>query len=353
MSSNDKRVTVVVQRCDKVRRRRRCCCRSLPRLTLVTHTRSCFRSCASQPTTCVRLSCTYMAFCCLTCNARPQASLLLDNVDVWAHVGWGLVVYVSFAKGATDAAVSTAARKILHAPILTRGVWGDDNRPQSVAQFCRQHQEQHTGEALGGGGGGGGGGDVPTDEPIAEIPDASDGPDSIATLARQTAVVPNILVIPQAALTNKYTGKSIQYRNQSTRADGKRLFELFLAQLQEPLLVYVATIPSMLLRPVHLVNQALNQDADTTVQYMYSNFCWCRYPDDPALQKAKSRHNMGAFHKRKAGRDSDVHLLPSDYFREGTEFRDKFSRYERTNALLYNLLSTVRTYRYVRTVLEY
>ena len=183
----------------------------------------------------------------------------MDNVDAWVNVGWGLVVYVSFARGTTDATVCTAARKVLHAPVLTRGVWGDGGRPQSVAHFCQEAAQ----------------------EPGSQ--------ESASSKSGRTSACPDVLVIPQAALTNKYAGKSIQYRNQSSKDEGRRLFELFVAELGNAAHVH---------------------------------------PDHAASHKSKAQQNMGKFHARQAAKDRDLALDISDYFRESEEFRGKFSEFD-------------------------
>jgi hypothetical protein len=190
-----------------------------------------------------------------------QASLLLDDQDKWVHIGWGLIVHVSFAQGTTDEAVCVAARKVMHAPVLTRGVWGDGARPQSVAQFCQDQQvlaqqpAQHRSPppSVGGAGPARSG-----RSPSGGVADG-DGGGEPAVAAREEAACPDVLVIPQAALTNNYTGKSIQYRNQCGREESKRLFELFVAQLRNPLTVH---------------------------------------PDDPLLKAARGEQNMGVFLER-------------------------------------------------------
>ncbi len=183
----------------------------------------------------------------------------MDDQDKWIHIGWGLIVHVSFALGTTDDAVCTAARKVVHAPVLTRGVWGDGARPQSVAQFCqaaqtarRQAGTRDGAEAVVASGAAPGGGNNGSEPAAIEVIAAGEA----------AASCPDVLVIPQAALTNNYAGKTIQYRNQCGREDSKRLFELFVAQLRNPLTVH---------------------------------------PDDPSLQEARGQKNMGVFLDRQVG----------------------------------------------------
>ena len=208
-----------------------------------------------------------------------QASLLVDNKDEWAHVGWGLIVYVSFAKGTSDEAVCTAAKKVLHAPLLTRGVWGDGGRPESAAKFCQDAATDDGGDGV----------------EIEAVPQSGASGVSAQLAAadsgrsRASKPCPDILVIPQAALTNKYAGNRIQYRNQSTREEGKRLFDLFVDQLQ-----------------------------DMTVTH----------PEHPALNKIRAQRKMHLFHERQAAKDRDLALAPEMLFREGSEHCGKYSDFD-------------------------
>eukprot|EP00668_Euglena_longa_P002262 GGOE01002610.1.p1 GENE.GGOE01002610.1~~GGOE01002610.1.p1 ORF type:complete len:353 (-),score=38.05 GGOE01002610.1:232-1290(-) len=112
-----------------------------------------------------------------------KAELLVDNKDEWVEIGMGLVVYISFAKGATEARVLKAARTLLHLPLVTEGKWGDGVQPSSVLQKCAEGLEC------------------------------------------------SILVVPQASLSCKVKGKALNYRGQLEKDLSTKLYELFVSEL--------------------------------------------------------------------------------------------------------------------------
>eukprot|EP00667_Euglena_gracilis_P018063 EG_transcript_19141 len=114
------------------------------------------------------------------CN---KAQLLVDNQDEWVEIGTGLVVYVSFAKGATEARVLKAARTLLHLPLVTEGKWGDGVQPASVLQKCSEGVEC------------------------------------------------SILVVPQASLSCKVKGKLFNYRGQLEKDMSRQFYDTFVAEL--------------------------------------------------------------------------------------------------------------------------
>jgi hypothetical protein len=50
-----------------------------------------------------------------------SARLLIDNANKWVEIGRGLVVYVSFAKGASEVQVMKAAKTVLQVPLVANG----------------------------------------------------------------------------------------------------------------------------------------------------------------------------------------------------------------------------------------
>ncbi|KAL7572482.1 hypothetical protein ACA910_000310 [Epithemia clementina (nom. ined.)] len=61
---------------------------------------------------------------------QAENSIKDDDDGGGHHHHCGLLVYVSFAVGATKASVQEAAHTILHLPFLTTGVWGDGTSEQ-------------------------------------------------------------------------------------------------------------------------------------------------------------------------------------------------------------------------------
>jgi len=112
-----------------------------------------------------------------------SARLLIDNANKWVEIGRGLVVYVSFAKGASEVQVMKAAKTVLQVPLVTEGQWGDGTAPCSVLARCSQ------GLSCG------------------------------------------ILVVPQASLTSKVKGKILSYRGQLDKELSRELYEKFVSAL--------------------------------------------------------------------------------------------------------------------------
>lgn len=115
-----------------------------------------------------------------------EASLLIDNVDDWVTIDKGLVVYVSFAKIATAADVDKAVQTILSVPLMPSEQGVDQTKPIPAVALIQEGQ------------------------PV------------------------NILVIPQASLVSKARGKTLQYHDQISFAEGRALFERFVAGLRSP-----------------------------------------------------------------------------------------------------------------------
>ena len=80
----------------------------------------------------------YLAFF----DARQESAVILTLTltrQDWAAMDRGLIILLSFAEGASDEAVHTAARTVLTIPLLTLGVWGDgENAAMSVIDIHKQ-----------------------------------------------------------------------------------------------------------------------------------------------------------------------------------------------------------------------
>uniref|UniRef100_A0A7S4V3T0 Uncharacterized protein n=1 Tax=Alexandrium monilatum TaxID=311494 RepID=A0A7S4V3T0_9DINO len=123
-----------------------------------------------------------------------RARLLVDSAaDTWTEVGRGLVVYISFAKGAPAAGEESgrllrqAAKSILGAPLSSSEHWkADHTDAESVVALCRRGEPQ------------------------------------------------SILVVPQASLVAKLElgEKSLKYHHQCAKDDARRLYEGFVEALR-------------------------------------------------------------------------------------------------------------------------
>ena len=129
------------------------------------------------------------------------AELLVDNVNEWVRVGWGLVYYVSFGDGCQADALPKVVRSLLNIPLLTAGVWGDGSSTTSIVTAARAAAATN-----------------PHDEAVAA---ASEG----AAVATRGA--PAVVIIPAAGLISKVKGKCLQYRGQCDKSDSQQLYSTF------------------------------------------------------------------------------------------------------------------------------
>jgi D-Tyr-tRNAtyr deacylase len=108
----------------------------------------------------------------------------------------GVLVYISFAKTATEAKVIQAAKTILNLPVLTLGAWGDGEDTKSILQLATEQYSP-----------------APPTNSVSPV---------------------SLLVVPQANLTAKVKklGKSIQYRDQISKNQGEELFQYFVKTLE-------------------------------------------------------------------------------------------------------------------------
>lgn len=131
----------------------------------------------------------------VTVGVACPSGLLLDPNKGPPPQSAGLLAYISFAKTATKAKVEQAAKTLLNLPVLTLGAWGDGSGAKSMYQLSKEKIQES--------------------EKYGE-----------ASLS--------ILVVPQANITAKVKklGKSIQYRDQIAKAEGKALYEHFVERME-------------------------------------------------------------------------------------------------------------------------
>ena len=142
-----------------------------------------------------------------------KAELLIDEKE-YVSVGEqdehiGVLVYVSFAKTATVEMVDKAALTILNLPIHTEGQWGDgQSSTKSILALQQQQQQQSTA--------------------------------SLSTTCPKAPPTLSILLVPQANLIAKITrnGKSVQYREQSTKQRGEDLYHRLVTSVRTTLLAH-------------------------------------------------------------------------------------------------------------------
>jgi D-Tyr-tRNAtyr deacylase len=135
-----------------------------------------------------------------------RASLLLDNADEWSSIGRGLVVYVSFHKGADTGCLDKVAKNLLDLPVLppsADGQWGDGNDPVSFATLCKRRRD---------------------------ISAASGEPEC------HKGDLPGIMLVPQAGLVSSHKRGRLQYHGQLDPATGRRLYAGLVAALRTHLI---------------------------------------------------------------------------------------------------------------------
>ncbi|OQR81407.1 D-tyrosyl-tRNATyr deacylase 2 [Thraustotheca clavata] len=121
-----------------------------------------------------------MTFRCVTQRCM-KAKLLIDNDNEYVEIGKGLIVYVSWAKGATKDDIPKHVTTLLKLRLLGT----DSSRNQNICEAC-----------------------IENNSPV------------------------HVLVIPQAALTSKVQrGKNLQYHTQLGKEDGAEAIYLHFVQL--------------------------------------------------------------------------------------------------------------------------
>lgn len=145
---------------------------------------------------------------------RPIRNLvgLNEDDDESYMTSAGILAYISFAKLATEEKVEQCARTLLNLPILTLGAWGDGKGTSSILHLTAEAFKKQK-ETL------------KSSSKIVGIRDGAASPISL-------------LLVPQANITAKVKklGKSIQYRDQTSKSEGERLYAYF-CQFVEKLLL--------------------------------------------------------------------------------------------------------------------
>jgi hypothetical protein len=178
-----------------------------------------------------------------------RVEVLLDNDARWARCGRCLVLFVSFAKGATSAALPKVVQTLLRIPIATLGQWAThsevvspEQAPRSILSFVQAAYADEVAadraarergakapprEPRGSGGGG------------EKSGSGSEKSGFLRFLSRQAAEPPrcpvSIVVIPQAGLTSKIapTGHgALKYHAQAGKALGAALYAEFVGLLR-------------------------------------------------------------------------------------------------------------------------
>lgn len=130
-----------------------------------------------------------------------SASLLIDNKSRWEKIPRGLIAFVSFGQGADRKLIAQAAAAVVHAPVLTLGVWGDGSGAQSLVTLAKA-----------------GGGPEPMDKPGV----------SVSTRIPRFG----LMVIPQAALYCRLRGrKDLKYYRQLDKAQARDLYLCFVDEV--------------------------------------------------------------------------------------------------------------------------
>eukprot|EP00938_MAST-03A_sp_MAST-3A-sp1_P005866 g5866.t1 len=119
-----------------------------------------------------------------------KASLLMDNEKKWEETRLrALVFYVSFTKTCTEKDCERVAKNLMHLPVMTLGKWGDGSSTKSVATLCKEHD--------------------------------------VAPL--------EIIVIPQAGLTSRYSSKRLQYHSQMPKSEGAAMYKYMCEMMEQKL----------------------------------------------------------------------------------------------------------------------
>ncbi|ETW01224.1 hypothetical protein, variant [Aphanomyces invadans] len=133
-------------------------------------------------------------FRCVTQRCE-SARLLVDNESEFVGIGRGLILYVSWAKGATLGDLPRIVKTLLNMRLLPMA---SSSKAQSICEATVEHDPMH------------------------------------------------LLVVPQAALTSKLQrGKNIQYHSQLTKGDGaEEIYAEFVRLLHETSAEILASLPS-------------------------------------------------------------------------------------------------------------
>lgn len=131
-----------------------------------------------------------------------KATLLVDNVSRTISIRDGIIVFVCFLSGATDASVQAAVELLLGMKIFTFEFLSKDADEDEEASK-KDHSNSSNGRAK-------------------------------ATALRDQDRC-DVLLIPQATLAGKPKGKAMQYHSQAQKDEGSRLFQLLCDRIRAAL----------------------------------------------------------------------------------------------------------------------
>jgi len=167
----------------------------------------------------------------------------------------GLIAYVSFGGDCDLSTIVRAAKGLLNAPFLTRGVWGDGSKTLSLIALARQEHSKSDRMESSGENDGCSGKRENTDSAIA-----TNGSDKTAKAG--------LMIVPQAALFSKMKGtKELHYHRQLDKEKAKNLYCAFVKALKSEM--QVALIPGEADRRAKLGIQAKMESGPTNPSMMF------------------------------------------------------------------------------------
>eukprot|EP00941_MAST-03F_sp_MAST-3F-sp1_P004799 g4799.t1 len=129
-------------------------------------------------------------------NRCDTASLLLDNNDEWGSISRGMILFLSFTKECAFDSIPETVKSILRIPLSPEsptGQWGDGGKLLSISDFCKL------------------GNDVK---------------------------IPDILIVPQAGLTSKFTRKKgLQYHKQMSQSKAKLYYDFLCLEIRKQVMM--------------------------------------------------------------------------------------------------------------------
>jgi D-Tyr-tRNAtyr deacylase len=148
-----------------------------------------------------------------------KASLVVDNLEERVHIGRGVVAYVSFFAGATDAHVPKAVKALLEARFY-QPVAPDDHLPPalrggSAAAAAAAAAPSSTEES-----------------PTVASPPAAAAAARVKPVSFSEDPQCSLMLVPQASLVGRVKGRAVQYHGACAKDDGLNLYTALVAALQ-------------------------------------------------------------------------------------------------------------------------